>query len=80
MLDVDGDDNREICYETLSDLCAVPSRSVIESWAHQAPDYASFITMIKNAGGKGRYAQRLALTEVKPPQYVADAVSYLATL
>ncbi len=79
MLDAEGSDNRQTCYDTLSDLCAAPSRSVIEGWAQQAPDYASFIAMIKNAGGKGRYAQRLALTAVQPPQYVADALAYLAT-
>lgn len=79
MLGTDGDQNRQTCYATLSALCAAPSRSVIEGWAQQAPDYASFITMIKNAGGKGRYAQRLALTAVQPPQYVADALTYLAT-
>lgn len=73
-----GSDNRRICYGTLSDLCAAPSRSVIATWAQQPPDYTSFISMIKNAGGKGRYAQRLALTPIQPPQYVADALSYLA--
>jgi putative ATP-dependent endonuclease of OLD family len=46
MLDADGDDNRQICYDTLTDLCAAPSRSVIKTWAQQAPDYTSFITMI----------------------------------
>jgi putative ATP-dependent endonuclease of OLD family len=79
MLDVEGTENRQICYDTLSTLCATPSRSVIDGWAQQAPDYTSFITMIKNAGGKGRYAQRLALTDVQPPHYVAEALTYLAS-
>jgi hypothetical protein len=32
---------------------------------------------IDNVGGKGRFAQRLALTGLQPPAYVAAALDYL---
>ena len=33
--------------------------------------------MIGMPAAKGRYAQRLALQEVQPPQYLTDALRYL---
>ena len=33
---------------------------------------------IENAGGKGRFAQRLALRDLQPPTYVGAALDYLA--
>jgi putative ATP-dependent endonuclease of OLD family len=67
------------CFESLKELCKPPSIKEINSWAGQAPDHVKFLNMIDNAGGKGRYAQRLALREIHPPQYLADALRYLAT-
>lgn len=65
------------CFETLHDLCAEPSRQTIALWRDQIPSYDQFMKVISNAGGKGRYAQRLALRTIHPPQYVADALRYL---
>jgi putative ATP-dependent endonuclease of OLD family len=72
--------NTSPCFESLKELCKPPSVKEIDSWAVQAPDHPSFMRMIGNAGGKGRYAQRLALREVHPPQYVTDALRYLERL
>jgi len=73
-----GDGNITSCFDTLRDLCAQPSQRAIASWNNQAPRYDDFMKMITNAGGKGRYAQRLALRAIHPPEYVADALGYLA--
>lgn len=73
-----GDGNIASCFDTLHDLCAEPSQQTISSWQGQVPSYVEFMKMITNAGGKGRYAQRLALRTIHPPQYVADALAYLA--
>jgi putative ATP-dependent endonuclease of OLD family len=65
------------CFETLKDLCKPPSVAEIESWAESAPGHAAYLRVIDNAGGKGRFAQRLALRDVYPPQYMIDALQYL---
>jgi putative ATP-dependent endonuclease of OLD family len=65
------------CFASLKELCKLPSVKEIESWSGKAPGHAEFLKMIDNAGGKGRYAQRLALRKVFPPQYLADALRYL---
>jgi putative ATP-dependent endonuclease of OLD family len=72
-------DQRNItpCFESLKELCKPPSIREIDSWSGQAPDHVAFLKMIDNAGGKGRYAQRLALREICPPPYLAGALRYL---
>ncbi|WP_236793330.1 ATP-dependent endonuclease [Amycolatopsis sp. GM8] len=65
------------CFESLKELCKAPSIIKIDGWDQQDPGFDEFMGMISNAGGKGRYAQRLALRDVRPPQYVADALQYL---
>ncbi|WP_293001573.1 AAA family ATPase [Mycobacterium sp.] len=72
------EENRQACYAELSELCAAPSRKVIASWGSALPDHDTFMNMVDNAGGKGRYAQRLARGAVQPPQYIAAALTYLA--
>lgn len=72
-----GHDNISPCFETLHELCAEPSRRTIASWQARAPGYDEFMKIITNAGGKGRYAQRLSLRDIHPPRYVADALRYL---
>ena len=72
------EDNHGPCYDVLTELCAAPSQATVESWKELSPDYKSFMKVVTNAGGKGRYAQRLALRAVKPPAYIAEALSYLA--
>lgn len=72
--------NIESSYAALTHLCAEPSRDVVASWGESAPDYASFMRVITNAGGKGRYAQRLALSNIFPPAYIDGAFKYLRQL
>jgi len=74
----DGPDNILPCIETLHELCATPSQQTIALWQGRPPDYDDFMKIIANAGGKGRYAQRLSLRDIQPPPYVADAIDYLA--
>ncbi|QWF80990.1 DNA replication and repair protein RecF [Amycolatopsis sp. CA-230715] len=69
--------NMTAAFDSLSELCKAPSVATIESWNGQDPGYDEFMKMIKNAGGKGRYAQRLALRPVHAPQYVEAALRYL---
>ena len=66
---VSVDEIAAICYSVLKELSAAPTRTTIGSWDDEDPDYDSFMKVVANAGGKGRYAQRLALSVVKPPGY-----------
>ncbi|MGH7929007.1 MAG: ATP-dependent nuclease, partial [Candidatus Binatia bacterium] len=70
-------DNIAPCFDTLVELCAAPSVEVIRSWGGNDPGHDDFMRMINNAGDKGRYAQRLALRQVQPPEYVINALRYL---
>jgi putative ATP-dependent endonuclease of OLD family len=69
--------NVTAAFDSLKELCKAPSVAKIDSWQNRDPGHDEFMPMIKNAGGKGRYAQRLAVRLVHPPQYVADALHYL---
>ncbi|MFE5477921.1 ATP-dependent endonuclease [Nocardia sp. NPDC056541] len=73
-------DNIDPSFDTLRELCKNPSVKVIDSWGGKDPGHAAFMTMITNAGGKGRYSQRLALRELRPPLYISNALHYLAGL
>ena len=70
--------NVAAAFGALSELLAAPSKAVIMAWGGQVPDQDAFLRAIKNAGGKGRYAQRLAESTIHPPRYVAEALRYLA--
>lgn len=74
----DVDSNVATCFRVLRDLCAAPSRAKIDGWGTAIPAYSDFLGMINNAGGKGRYAQRLSTFEVHPPSHVRLALEYLA--
>jgi putative ATP-dependent endonuclease of OLD family len=66
------------CFESLIDLCAKQSADKVRGWGSQDPGYDEFMKMIKNAGGKGRYAQRLAACDLQLPLYIERALQYLA--
>jgi putative ATP-dependent endonuclease of the OLD family len=72
--------NVAAAFDALSELSAAPSKAVITAWGKQVPDQDTFQRAIKNAGGKGRYAQRLAESTIHPPRYVAEALRYLAEI
>jgi putative ATP-dependent endonuclease of OLD family len=69
--------NLAAAFDSLKELCKAPSVAKIERWSGRDPGYDEFMGMIDNAGGKGRYAQRLALRRVAPPAYIASALRYL---
>jgi putative ATP-dependent endonuclease of OLD family len=54
-----------------------PSR--VSSWDSR-PDKSSLISEIKVAGGKGRFAQRIAQDKLATPTYFNEALSYLIGL
>lgn len=72
-----GTANPAVCFSVLKELCAAPSRTKIDKWNTSVPQYDDFMAMVNNAGGKGRYAQRLSLHKLAPPKYVASALAFL---
>ncbi|WP_410633769.1 ATP-dependent nuclease [Amycolatopsis sp. cmx-4-83] len=70
-------ENVEPSLSALASLCAEPSAAVVASWNGLDPGPESFLGMIDSAGGKGRYAQRLALYGVQPPPYIERALRHL---
>lgn len=64
-------------FKALKELCAAPSAADVDSWGAAAPDLAEFMRILKNAGGKGRYAQRLAQLDIAPSSHVEGALRYL---
>ncbi|TCO32833.1 putative ATP-dependent endonuclease of OLD family [Kribbella steppae] len=75
-----SDDNRAECLATLMDLCGRRSRGIVQGWIDDdiVPATDDYLDMIDNAGGKGRYGQRLAERELDTPTYISDAIEYLA--
>jgi putative ATP-dependent endonuclease of the OLD family len=69
--------NTAACLSTLRSLCASPSQHAIDQWAGSIPPAADYISMIGNAGGKGRFAQRLSAVPLTAPAYVESALRYL---
>lgn len=68
------------CNTVLAELATGAAKGTIESWGNQIPSFDNLMGMIKAVGGKGRYAQRLALEDLRPPEYIAEALSYLVEL
>lgn len=64
-------------FGTLVELGSSHMQSRVAAWNGAVPAYDDFMREIDNAGGKGRFAQRLALTDLQPPAYVAAALDYL---
>lgn len=75
---VASDRNTATCLSVLRSLCAAPSQAAIDGWAGRVPEAKDYIAMIGNAGGKGRFAQRLSAAELTAPAYVESALRYLA--
>lgn len=72
-------ENLEPSFAALKELCAARSVAKIESWGSTDPGHDEFMKMLKNAGGKGRYAQRLSLHPVVPARHVEAALRYLVS-
>ena len=69
--------NVSACLGVLRELGNRGLRKRIEGWDETIPAYEDFMRAIGNIGGKGRFAQRLALKDLRPPAYVAAAIEYL---
>jgi len=77
-LAVTSEGNTETCLSVLRSLCAAPSQAAIDGWAGRIPQTKDYIAMIGNAGGKGRFAQRLSRSKLTSPDYIESALRYLA--
>lgn len=69
-----GPTNLEQCLSTLHELGVTPP----DEWRIWGPDLQSYLAAIGRAGGKGRFAQRLASRTLQAPDYVRRALTYLA--
>ena len=69
--------NIQGCFNTLRELGSARVQEKVDTWNGAVPAYEDFMKAIDNIGGKGRFAQRLALTALQPPAYVAAALDYL---
>ena len=70
--------NMTTCFETLIELGSSQMKTRVDAWNGAAPAYADLMREIENAGGKGRFAQRLSIHALQPPAYIAGALDYLA--
>lgn len=66
------------CFGTLQELGSDGLQKRVAAWNGTVPAEEDFMREIKNVGGKGRFAQRLALKTLQPPTYIAAALDYLA--
>jgi putative ATP-dependent endonuclease of OLD family len=71
-----GDSNRSTMIRVLGELLGED----LESWGDTTPEADPFFRRIDAAGGKGRFAQRLASTQLEPPQHFVNALQYLKDL
>jgi putative ATP-dependent endonuclease of OLD family len=77
-LAVASEANTATCLAVLRSLCAAPSQAAIDKWTGRISQATDYIGMIGNAGGKGRFAQRLSACNLTAPAYVESALRYLA--
>jgi len=78
-----SDDNRTRIVTVLTELFGDTASShlrTIAGWSDTIPAAKDFLDMIERAGGKGRFAQRLAGVSVTPPAHFAAALAYLKEL
>ena len=78
-----SDDNRTCIVAVLTDMFGDTETShlqTIAGWSEATPAAKDFLDMIERAGGKGRFAQRLASASVTPPAHFAHALAYLKEL
>lgn len=78
-----SDENRASIVSVLTELFGDTETSHLETvagWGETTPSASDFLGMIDRAGGKGRFAQRLASASVSPPAHFAEALAYLKEL
>lgn len=69
--------NIKACFATLQELGSAQLHEKVTAWNHAVPAFDDFMRAIDNVGGKGRFAQRLALADLKAPAYIGAALDYL---
>lgn len=72
--------NREAIVEVLAQLLDQDSQNdpaTVEAWSAAAPEQEDFLKMVSTAGGKGRFAQRLANAQISPPAHLDAAIAHL---
>jgi putative ATP-dependent endonuclease of OLD family len=73
-----ADDNSDAFIAAMEEMGpSAKLREEVSEWRDSSPDRERFIYLV-NRIGKGRLAQRLAQEELEPPDYVHDALHYLA--
>ncbi|MDA3646634.1 AAA family ATPase [Saccharopolyspora indica] len=65
-------------FDTLRELGSASVADAINGWGGSAPSCDELISVIGKVGGKGRFAQRVALHKLVPAAHVRDALEYLA--
>ena len=69
--------NAMVCAETLKGLTGEKTKAAIEEWAASPPDVKEYLRVVSRAGGKGRFAQRMATRSLDLPEYLGQALRYL---
>lgn len=78
-----SDNNRAQIVAVLTELFGDEESGHLQTmagWSETTPATKEFLDMIDRAGGKGRFAQRLARVSVAPPAHFAAALAYLKAL
>ncbi len=75
---VASDSNRSAIVALLTDLLDdTEDTRTVKAWEQVTPGVKEFLDMISTIGGKGRWAQRLASTQLCPPAHLAAALECL---
>jgi putative ATP-dependent endonuclease of OLD family len=53
------------------------AQATLASWQQTGPQWADIMKLIKKLGGKGRFAQELASTNLVAPAHIDSAITYL---
>ena len=70
--------NVEPCLATLRELASTDAATTtIGQWGGSVPSCDELLGIIEKVGGKGRFAQRLAMHHLHPPDHVRGALNYL---
>lgn len=74
-----SESNRSVIVEVLAELLDEDIETV-GGWKNATPEVEVFLRSIEAAGGKGRFAQRLAGVALDPPTHFIHALAYLEDL
>lgn len=80
---IESDSNRSAIIKVLTALVddvEGDAVTTMAAWEEQPPEVKEFLKIISTIGGKGRFAQRLASTQLDPPPHLSAALTYLLEL